>query len=105
VAAADVFRPEVVVLDIGLPGMDGYEVARRLRAETGTRDAVLVAVTGYGRDEDRARSREAGFDHHLVKPVDFGLLRGVFASLPANSRPALALGEPARNGQRPAGPS
>jgi signal transduction histidine kinase/DNA-binding response OmpR family regulator len=105
VAAAQVFRPEVVVLDIGLPGMDGYEVARRLRAEAATREAVLVAVTGYGREEDRARSREAGFNHHLVKPVDFGLLREVVASLPARSCPALPAGGPGRNGQRPAGAS
>ena len=64
------FRPAVVLLDIGLPGMDGYEVARRLRAEAGEAGATLVAVTGYGEDYDRQRAREAGFDHHLVKPVD-----------------------------------
>ena len=63
---ARTFRPEVVVLDIGLPGMDGYEVARCLRAEPLTRDAVLVAVTGYGRDEDLNRSREGGIDHTLL---------------------------------------
>jgi two-component system CheB/CheR fusion protein len=75
---AQAFRPEVVLLDIGLPGMDGYEVAKRLRAGPPTRDAILVAVTGYGREEDRQRSREAGFDHHLVKPVSFDALRQVF---------------------------
>jgi CheY-like chemotaxis protein/two-component sensor histidine kinase len=66
------FRPEVVLMDIGLPGMDGYEVARRLRqdAELAAGIALLVAVTGYAEDEARRRSREAGFDHHLVKPVD-----------------------------------
>jgi signal transduction histidine kinase/DNA-binding response OmpR family regulator len=105
VAEAQAFRPEVVVLDIGLPGMDGYEVAGRLRADPATRGAVLVAVTGYGREEDRARSRQAGFDHHLVKPVDFGLIQGVVASLPARSRPAAAAAEPARNGQRPSAPA
>jgi signal transduction histidine kinase/CheY-like chemotaxis protein len=66
------FRPEIVLMDIGLPGMDGYEVARRLRqdAELSAGIALLVAITGYAEDEARRRSREAGFDHHLVKPVD-----------------------------------
>jgi signal transduction histidine kinase/DNA-binding response OmpR family regulator len=66
--AAPEVRPEAVVLDIGLPGMDGYEVARRLRGEAS--GPLLVALTGYGQDDDRRRSREAGFHHHLVKPVD-----------------------------------
>ena len=61
--------PDLVLLDIGLPGLDGYEVARRLRGRMG-RKPMLVAVTGYGQDDDRMRSREAGFDRHLVKPVD-----------------------------------
>jgi PAS domain S-box-containing protein len=69
-AAAREYAPDVVVLDIGLPGMDGYEVARRLRAEDGSRRVRIVAVTGYGQAEDRARSRESGFDQHLTKPVD-----------------------------------
>lgn len=68
IAAA--FQPELVLLDIGLPGLDGYEVARRLRAQRETRAAVLVAITGYGQEEDRRRARKAGFDHHLTKPVD-----------------------------------
>ena len=68
-AAARDYQPDVVVLDIGLPGMDGYEVARRMRALHSTR-ARIVAVTGYGQEEDRRRSREAGFDEHLTKPVD-----------------------------------
>jgi signal transduction histidine kinase/DNA-binding response OmpR family regulator len=80
--AAD-FRPQVVVLDIGLPGMDGYEVARRLRADPKLGMVVLVAVTGYGRDRDRQRSREAGFDHHLVKPVEFAQLLHVLTPLRA----------------------
>jgi signal transduction histidine kinase len=63
-------KPEVVLLDIGMPGMDGYELARRLRAMAGGASLRLVAVTGWGRDADRERSREAGFDLHLVKPVD-----------------------------------
>jgi CheY-like chemotaxis protein len=71
--ALDVARqqqPEVVFLDIGLPHLDGYAVAAQLRRDPATRDAYLVAMTGYGQEEDRRRSREAGFDHHLVKPVD-----------------------------------
>jgi two-component system CheB/CheR fusion protein len=63
-------RPDVVVLDIGLPGTDGYTVARTLRAQRMTAGCTLVALTGYGQPEDVARAREAGFDHHLVKPVD-----------------------------------
>ncbi|EDO29331.1 predicted protein, partial [Nematostella vectensis] len=63
------FRPEVVLLDIGLPGMDGLEVARRIRAEHGRDQVVLIALTGWGQEEDLRRSREAGMDHHLVKPV------------------------------------
>jgi signal transduction histidine kinase len=73
-AAVD-FRPEVVLLDVGLPrGMDGYEVARRLRARPETQTAVLAAVTGHGSEEERARAREAGFAAHFVKPVDFAAL-------------------------------
>ena len=75
VAAAAEFLPEVVLLDIGLPGMDGYEVARRLRAMPALAGAFLVAMSGYGSDEDRARAREAGFDEYLVKPVNLDLLR------------------------------
>lgn len=63
------FRPHTALLDIGLPGMDGYELARRLRAEPLTRDMHLVAVTGWGQDPDRARARDAGFDAHLTKPA------------------------------------
>jgi PAS domain S-box-containing protein len=76
---ARVHRPQIVVLDIGLPGMDGYEVARRLRMEEYGEGAVVIAASGYGKAEDRARSRAAGFDHHLVKPVDLDLLTGLFA--------------------------
>jgi two-component system CheB/CheR fusion protein len=61
--------PEVAVLDIGMPGMDGFELARRLRERFPPEELLLVAVTGWGKDEDRRRSREAGFDHHLVKPA------------------------------------
>ena len=72
------FVPASVLLDLGLPGMDGYEVARRLRAESCVADALIIAITGYGQDEDRARSHAAGCDHHLVKPIDFGGLQELF---------------------------
>lgn len=68
------FRPQVVLLDLGLPGMDGFEVARRLRANAEWASVCLVAVTGYGREADRERARQAGFDHHMVKPVDIDVL-------------------------------
>jgi signal transduction histidine kinase/CheY-like chemotaxis protein len=76
-------RPEVVLMDIGLPGMDGYEVARRLRedAELAAGIILLAAVTGYAEDDARRRSREAGFDHHLVKPVDPDGVLALLASL------------------------
>ena len=70
VRAAERCRPDVVLCDIGLPGLDGYAVARRLRQNPSTAKARLIAVTAYGQDEDRRRSHEAGFEQHLVKPVD-----------------------------------
>jgi two-component system, chemotaxis family, CheB/CheR fusion protein len=76
IAAVETFRPEVVLLDIGLPDRDGFEVARQLRKSAPGRDVTLIAVTGFGMPADRMRSAEAGFDHHLTKPVDpEGLLR------------------------------
>ena len=74
------FAPEVCLLDIGLPGMDGHELARRLRALPQTANALLVAVTGYGQAQDRDASQEAGFDHHLVKPVDMAALERILGS-------------------------
>jgi two-component system CheB/CheR fusion protein len=78
---ARILRPDVVLLDIGLPGMSGYSVARRLREEPGLGATVLIAMTGYGQEEDRRQSREAGFDHHLVKPVKLDVLRGLLESI------------------------
>jgi PAS domain S-box-containing protein len=76
------FEPEVVLLDLGLPGMDGYEVAERIRSDSELIAPVLVAMTGYGQDSDRRRTHAAGFDHHLVKPVDFaGTLRPLLAEI------------------------
>jgi CheY-like chemotaxis protein len=71
----------MVLLDIGLPGMHGYEVARRLREYPELRGLVLVAVTGWGQDEDRRQAQEAGFDHHLAKPADLGVLKALLAAL------------------------
>lgn len=75
--AAHVFRPDVVLLDIGLPGLDGYELARRLRASEVTKHVMLIALTGYGQPEDRRRAHQAGFDHFLVKPMNPDLLHGI----------------------------
>ena len=79
--AFEAYRPAVVLLDIGMPGMDGYEVARIIRAKHPERRAAIVALTGWGQEDDRRRSRESGFDHHLVKPADIGALRALLASL------------------------
>jgi len=70
VAAVQERRPDVVVLDLGMPGLDGLEAAKRIRAMPGGQDVKLIALTGWGQDSDRVRTREAGFDHHLVKPAD-----------------------------------
>jgi signal transduction histidine kinase/DNA-binding response OmpR family regulator len=80
-AESETFQPEVILLDIGLPSMDGFEVARRLRERSDLPRPLLVALTGYGQAEDLRRSREAGFDHHLVKPADPETLTALFASL------------------------
>jgi PAS domain S-box-containing protein len=85
IAAAAAFRPDVVLLDIGLPKLSGHEAARRIRAEPWGRSLLLVALTGWGQAPDRRKSDEAGFDHHLVKPVDAERLDALFASLPARS--------------------
>ncbi len=79
VELAETYRPDLVLLDIGLPGLSGYEVARQIRDDPGLAGSVLVAMTGYGQEEDRRRSRAAGFDHHLVKPVEPGALEELLA--------------------------
>jgi CheY-like chemotaxis protein/anti-sigma regulatory factor (Ser/Thr protein kinase) len=76
---ARMYRPEVILLDIGLPGMDGYEVVSQLRKDDCCKDALIIAISGYGQPDDQRRSREAGFDMHLVKPVDYDALLGVLA--------------------------
>jgi CheY-like chemotaxis protein len=79
VTKARELRPDLVLLDIGLPGMDGYQVARELRRSRELDRSVLVALTGYGQEEDRLRSREAGFDEHLVKPASIDDLQRVLS--------------------------
>jgi len=86
---AEQFRPDVVLLDIGLPGMNGFEVAHRLRLQPGSRDALLIALTGYGEAESRSRSAKAGFDFHMVKPADVNLLLSMLAN-PQQARRASA---------------
>jgi CheY-like chemotaxis protein len=76
------FEPDVVLLDLGMPTMDGYEAARRIRAARWGKDATLIAVTGWGSDDDRRHSREAGFDHHVVKPSDLTELLAIIARAP-----------------------
>ena len=78
-AAAEEFRPQLVMMDIGMPEMDGYEVARHIRQQPWGRDMVLVAITGWGQDEDRLRAEAAGFDHHRAKPVELDALDPIVA--------------------------
>jgi CheY-like chemotaxis protein len=79
--AVRTFTPDVIFLDIGLPEMDGYEVARRLRRDPQFTDLVLVALTGWGSEEDKRRSSEAGFNFHLTKPVEAGIVEELLAGL------------------------
>jgi signal transduction histidine kinase/ActR/RegA family two-component response regulator len=81
------FLPEVVLLDIGMPGLNGYETARRMREASWSNDLVLVAITGWGQEADKQRAREAGFDYHLTKPVDAADLESLLASVPPRERP------------------
>jgi CheY-like chemotaxis protein len=76
------FRPDVVLLDLGLPGMSGFDAGRLMRKQPWGANLVLIAVTGWAQAEDRRKSREAGFDHHVVKPVDYDALLALVASLP-----------------------
>ena len=78
--------PEIAFLDIGMPKLNGYEVARRIREQPWGKNVVLVALTGWGQEEDQRRSREAGFDHHMVKPAEYGALIKLLTEL--QPRPA-----------------
>jgi two-component system CheB/CheR fusion protein len=95
--AARHHRPDVILLDIGLPGRDGYEVARMLRAEPQFAKTKIVALTGYGQQEDQRRAKEAGMDQHLTKPVDPDVLDGVLDVLPAGEE---ARSSPLANNRR-----
>lgn len=86
-AAAEDFHPEVVLLDIGLPKMNGYEVAQRIRDKAWGTGMFLIAVTGWGQAEDRARSAEVGLNLHMVKPVEATALQAVLANLSRNGQP------------------
>ena len=81
IEVAQRFAPDLVFLDIGLPKLDGYEVAQRLRADATCKTACLVAITGWGRDEDNDRAMQAGFDLHLTKPVDPGVLQALLGEI------------------------
>ena len=85
IAAASQFRPDVAILDIGFPGISGYDVARHLRGQGATASALLIAVTGYGQAEDRHSAKVSGFDHHLLKPVPFGELLALIAPAAASN--------------------
>jgi CheY-like chemotaxis protein len=81
VVTVEEFRPDVVILDIGLPGLNGYEACRRIREQPWGKNTVLIAVTGWGQEEDRRRSHKAGFDNHMVKPIDPKALMRLLAEL------------------------
>lgn len=95
VAAAAKFRPEVILLDIGMPKLNGYDAARQIREQPWGKDMVLVALTGWGKDEDRRKTADAGFDGHLVKPVEYAALTQLLAGFPAAGRqsPPLRVGK------------
>src|SRR5262249_41869543 len=80
--AAATFRPDAVLLDLGMPKLNGYDTARRLRQQPWAQGLMLIALTGWGQEDDKRRSQEAGFDHHLVKPVDPEDLERLLPGLP-----------------------
>mgnify|MGYP003575763878 CR=1 FL=1 len=83
VEAAARLRPDVIILDIGMPGLDGYEAARRIRKQRRDNELLLIALTGWDQEEDKRRSEKAGFDFHLVKPVDVSALQELLESVPS----------------------
>jgi CheY-like chemotaxis protein len=85
VEAIEKYRPEVVLLDIGLPKLDGHEVCRRVREEPWGRNIIIIALTGWGQEDDRRKSEEAGFNGHLVKPVDYDKLLQLLSSVTTRS--------------------
>jgi len=89
-ASFPLLRPDVVLLDIGMPEMDGYEVARRIRALEGGNETVLIALTGWGQESDQRRATQAGFDHHFTKPADLAALQALLGRV-ADGAPRLEL--------------
>jgi len=85
-SAAERFRPDIVLLDLGMPKLDGFEVSRRIRAAPWSESMRLVAQSGWGQEEDRRRTAEAGFDHHLVKPIDPTALEALMQKLAVAAR-------------------
>jgi CheY-like chemotaxis protein len=81
IEAMNTFRPDIVFLDIGMPGMNGYETAEAIRRTPGWERVILTALTGWGTEGDRARAREAGFDHHLTKPVGIAAIHALLAEI------------------------
>jgi CheY-like chemotaxis protein len=75
VLATEQAMPDMIVMDLGMPGMDGYEAARRIRNQPGAKEVLMIALTGWGQSDARQRTIEAGFDHHLIKPVNFDEIR------------------------------
>lgn len=88
IEAAHDFNPDVILCDIGLPGIDGYQVVKRLRQDPALSGVYVIALTGYGREKDRAMAREAGFDEHMTKPIDFPVLRRTLTKLPTQQAAA-----------------
>jgi CheY-like chemotaxis protein len=85
IVAITEFKPHLAFVDVGMPGMDGYETARRIRALPEGKNIVLVALTGWGQAGDRQRAMEAGFDQHFVKPIEVGALENLLASIPVGA--------------------
>ena len=85
-AAVSELRPDVVLMDLGMPNLNGYDAASRIREQPWGKGMVLVAMTGWGQEEDRRRTARAGFDGHLVKPVDYAAVASLLAALPAKER-------------------
>jgi CheY-like chemotaxis protein len=83
VAAAKSFRPDAALLDIGMPRLNGYEVARRIRCDPACGSMKLIAMTGWGQEEDKRRAMEAGFDHHLTKPMEISAIEQILSTTPA----------------------
>ena len=85
VDTAETFHPDLILLDIGLPKLNGLDVCRRIRQRPWGQHIVMVALTGWGQEDDRRKSQEAGFDHHMVKPLEYSELMKLLASLDAKS--------------------